>query len=78
MLKWPLKSMLATESTYLFSIPGLNQLSQELSTPDFVPTDAQKVILEQALRHLDLELTFQADEQPELVEQLNHCLKELL
>lgn len=69
--------MLATKSTYLFSIPSLNQLSQELSTPDYVPTDIQKVILQQALRRLDLELTFQSAEYPELVDQLNHYLNGL-
>ena len=78
MLKWPLESMLATETTYLYSTPGLNQLSHELSTPNFVPTDVQKVIIEQALRRLDLELSFQAAKHPELIEQLNHCLTGLL
>lgn len=70
--------MLATELPYLFSIPVLNQLFHDLSTPDFVPTNVQKVILQQALRCLDLELSFQAAEHPELADQVHHRLNGLL
>ena len=62
--------MLITESTYSFSFPVLHQLSQELSTSDFMPTEEQKLILRQALRLLDLELSHQVAEHPDLAEQL--------
>lgn len=53
------------ESTYLFAVASLHQLSRDLAKPNFVPTDAQKVILEQALQLLDLELGFQFAEHPD-------------
>lgn len=67
------KSMLSG-STYLFKVDSLHQLSCDLAEPNFVPTIAQKLIFEQALRLLDLELNFQAAEHPDVSETLNHWL----
>lgn len=66
--------MILTESTYPFSVACLDQLSRELATPNFTPTNAQKVILNQALRLLDLELGFKAAEHPDLVASINELL----
>ena len=57
--------MLISGSSYSFTVASLGQLSQDLATPNFVPTAAQKVIIEQALRLFDLELSFQAIEHPD-------------
>ncbi|MEZ0487659.1 hypothetical protein [Fibrella aquatica] len=54
-------------STYLFTVASLRQLSHDMDTPSFAPTAAQKVIFEQALRILDLELSLQAAENPDLL-----------
>lgn len=66
--------MLVSESTYVFTATSLHQLSRDLATPNFAPTAAQKIILEQALRLLDLELSFQAADYPELVANFNQWL----
>ena len=66
--------MLVSGSTYSYSVAALHQLSLDLATPNFAPTASQKVILEQALRHLDLELSFQAGEHPEFAVALNQWL----
>ena len=63
--------MIPTESTYQFSFACLNHLARELAAPNFIATDAQKVVLDQALRLLDLELSFQAAEHSDLVENIN-------
>lgn len=67
--------MSVTESTDVFSIACLNQLAFDLATPGFVPNKAQKVIFNQALRLLDLELSYQAAEDPELVRRLDQWLE---
>lgn len=66
--------MILTESTYLFSSACLNQLARDLATPNFAPTNAQKVIFDQALRLLDLELSFRAAEHPDLVANIDQWL----
>lgn len=66
--------MILTESTYPFSVACFKQLSRELATPNFTPTNAQKVILNQALRLLDLELSFKAAEHPHLVASIEESL----
>lgn len=66
--------MSVSESTYLFTVASLHQLSRDLATPNFAPTAAQKIILEQALRLLDLELRFQAADYPEFVANFNQWL----
>lgn len=66
--------MIPDESTYLFSLACLNQLSRELATPDFTPTNAQKVIIHQALCLLDLELSFKVTEYPDLEAGINQKL----
>lgn len=63
--------MLVSESTYSFTVAAFHQLSLDLATPNFTPTAAQKIILEQALRLLDLELSFQAVEHPDFVASFN-------
>lgn len=68
------RNMLVSESTYLFTVASLHQLSRDLANPNFVPTAAQKLILEQALRFLDLELSFQAVEHPDFVASFNQWL----
>lgn len=67
-------SMLVSGSTYSFTVAALHQLSRDMATPNFAPTAAQKIILEQALRHLDLELSFQAAEHPDLMSHFNQWL----
>lgn len=69
-----MRSMQVFGSTYLFAVASLHQLSRDLAKPNFVPTDAQKVILEQALRLLDLELGFQTAEHPDFTVAFNQWL----
>lgn len=68
------RNMVVSGSNYLFTVAALHQLSRDLATPDFVPTAAQKVVFEQALRLLDLELSLQAVEHPDFVANFNQLL----
>ncbi|WP_310589395.1 hypothetical protein [Fibrivirga algicola] len=68
------RNMQVSEPTYLFTIASLHQLSRDLAKSNFVPTDAQKVILERALQLLDLEIGFQISEHPDFSVTLNQWL----
>lgn len=66
--------MSVTGSSFVYSMPALHQLARDLAVPGFVPNDDQKMILIQALRLLDLELSYQANDHPEVAVTLAHWL----
>ncbi|GAB2530648.1 hypothetical protein GCM10027085_21840 [Spirosoma aerophilum] len=68
------RSMHVSESTYTFFMSSLSQLSHDIARPDFAPTDSQKIILEQAIRLLDLEVSFQVTEHPEYLQLVDQWL----
>ncbi len=53
-------------TSYLFTVPFLQQLSQDLTQPSFKPSNAQQIVLVHALQLLDEELSFQAVDYPDL------------
>ena len=66
--------MHVSESTYMFSISSLSQLSHDIARPNFAPTASQKIILEQAIRLLDLEVSFQVTKHPEYLQLIDQWL----
>lgn len=68
--------MNGAELSYLFSLPALATLSQQLTTPDFRPSLVQQLVLQRAVQLLDMELTYQTTEQPELLNIIDHLISD--
>ncbi len=68
--------MNGAELSYLFSLPALATLSQQLTTPDFRPSLVQQLVLQRAVQLLDMELAYQTTEQPELLNIINQLISD--